>query len=323
MKLGVAVPSFASDTHKVPANRIKSFARRAENLGFAGAWVIEHIIPAPTYATSFLDPLTTLATVAGATERLPIGTSILILPMRNPVLVAKRAASIQHLSEGRLTLGLGQGYLKQEYDAVNEPFDERGPMYREELELLRRLFNEDKVSYDGDFYDVEDFRLEPKNPRPPRMLVAGVGVERDGRRFVPRAVKRRVLNADGWIFAPTPPDLLAQDWADIADYIDEKGRDPRRIDRVELNYLHLVPGVDRDVALEKQRKVLGEFFGPERDIEEVEDNYLTGTVEEIQEKIARYAELGIDEVILGPATNDPAELHRQLELWDKHLLSEF
>lgn len=105
MKLGVALPSFGSNDCRVTVRQLERYARRAEEYGFEGAWELEHLVRPPIYQISWLDPLTTLATVAGTTETISIGTSILILPMRNPVLVAQRAATIQHLSEGRLTLG--------------------------------------------------------------------------------------------------------------------------------------------------------------------------------------------------------------------------
>jgi alkanesulfonate monooxygenase SsuD/methylene tetrahydromethanopterin reductase-like flavin-dependent oxidoreductase (luciferase family) len=102
MDLGVAPPTFATDGWRLPASRLLRFAERAEALDFAGVWVTEHLRHPPNRNYSRLAPMTTLATVAGATESIPIGTSVLILPLRDPVLVAQRAATLQHLSEERL-----------------------------------------------------------------------------------------------------------------------------------------------------------------------------------------------------------------------------
>lgn len=118
--------------------------------------------------------------------------------MRNPVLVAQRAAAIQHLSEGRLTLGLGLGYVETEYDAVNVPFEGRSHRFSEALELLYRLLHEDQVTYDGDYYDVTEFTLEP-NVRPPRVLAGGASVETKGDRHVPTTIKERIAGVDGWV----------------------------------------------------------------------------------------------------------------------------
>lgn len=315
MQLGVGLPSFSSDTHAIPPGRLQRFARHAEEYGFAGAWVIEHLIPPPTYATSLLDPLTTLATVAGATETLPVGTSVLLLPLRNPVLVAKRAATIQHLSERQLTLGLGTGYVDAEFDAVGVPIQERSARFLEGIELLSWLLSGDTVTFDGEFYSVEDFQLEPSLRRRPRLLAGGGGVDRDDGRTVVDSVRKRLAHADGWIAPPRPTDVLASDWSDFAEYLDANGRDPNAVDRVALQYLHLVPEGDTEGVKRTQRKAFRGLIGPDRSVEEAETNWLVGTVETIHDELATYEQMGFDQLILHPVVREPAELDRQLRLW--------
>lgn len=323
MKLGIGLPSYASDSHRIPPDRLRRFARTAEDRGFAGAWLIEHLVQPPTYATSLLDPLTTLAHVAGATETIPIGTSVLLLPLRNVVMVAKRAATVQHLAGDRLTLGLGTGYVEEEFDAVGVPIDERSARFLEGIELLEALFEGRRVTFDGEFYGVSDFRLEPAVVSPPRLLAGGGGTDRpadDGgtERVVRDSVTRRIDHADGWIAPPRPADALETDWAAFADRLEAQGRDPNAVDRVALQYVHLEPG-DPDQARRIQRREAGTFIGRERTVEEVEDAWLFGSVEEIRDRLQRYEAQGFDEVILHPTTRDPAELDRQLRLWDDHL----
>lgn len=320
MKLGVALPSFASDDCRVTARQFERYARRAEEYGFAGVWELEHLVQPPTYRTSWLDPLTTLATVAGVTETVPIGTSILILPMRNPVLVAQRAATVQHLSEGRLTLGLGLGYVEAEFDAVNVPFEERSPRFSEGLELLYRLLHEDRVTFDGEFYNIEEFSLEP-DVRPPRVLAGGGGVEADGERHVPVPIKTRVARVDGWIAPSGPPELRGRDWSEIAEHLEAEGRDPAAFDRVALNYTYLVPGAGSETATEKQRAVFEEYITGSRGSSE--ELHLPGTVEDVREQLTEYEAADFDQVILGPPTYDPIEIDRQLLLWRDELLPGF
>lgn len=323
MKLGVGLPSFASEPHAVPPDRFRRYARLADEHGFAGAWLIEHLGENPNYDTSLLDPLTTLSVVAGETETLPVGTSVLLLPLRNPVMLAKRAATLQHLSSRRLTLGLGTGYVEAEFDAAGVPMAERSPRYLEAIELLRRLFSGEAVTFDGEFYSVEDFRLEPRLGQPPRILAGGGGVETDEGRRVARTVKERLRHADGWIAPPSSLDALEADWAEFEEYLESRGRDPDTSDKVALQYLHLVPDGDEEHARRLQRKVYGGMVGAGRSVEYAMESWLSGTVEEVRATLDSYRAQGFDEVVLHPMTDEPAELDRQLRLYRRFLLSEY
>lgn len=323
MQLGVGLPSFSSESHALPPHRFEGYVQTAEEFGFAGAWLIEHLGRSPTYSSSLLDPLSTLSYVAGATDSIPIGTSVLLLPLRDPVLVAKRAATIQHLAGRRLTLGLGTGYVETEFDAVGVPMEERSARYLEGIELLWRLFHEDTVTFDGEFYSVEEFRLEPSLGRPPRILAGGGGHDTDEGRRVYRSVKSRLDHADGWIAAPGPVDVVREDWASFADYLESAGRDPEAIEKVALQYLHLAPGEDEDAVAREQRNAYREMVGPARSAEYAMENWLSGTVEEIRETLGAYERAGFDEVILHPVTPDPAAAERQLERYRDLLLPAF
>lgn len=321
MRLGVAPPTFATDGWRLPPSRLERFATRAEDAGFGGVWVTEHLLQPPGRNYSRLDPLTTISAFAGATSTIQLGTAILILPMRDPVLLAQRAATLQHLSEERLTLGFGAGWVKDEYEAVGIPFEERGPRFTEGLELFRRLLHEDEVTFDGEFYSVDGVRLEPDVDRPPRLLVGGGGTEIDGERRVPEPIKERIYeHADGWIASPRPASVLAEDWNEIADYLAAAGRDPTTLDRVALNWLHLVPGASTELSEEKQRRVYlrDREADPDR-ADEALVNQLTGSVEDVRAGVDEYERLGFDELVLGPTTHDPAEADEQVDLWDEHL----
>lgn len=320
MRLGIGLPSFASETHAVPPDRFRRYARLADEYGFAGAWLIEHLCENPNYATSQLDPLTTLSVVAGETETLPVGTSILVLPLRNPVMVAKRAATLQQLSSRRLTLGMGTGYVEAEFAAAGVPIEERSERYLEGIELIRRLFDEDVVTFDGEFYSVEEFRLEPNLGRPPRILAGGGGVDTDEGRKVAKSVKRRLEHADGWIAPPESVTTLEAEWDAFADYLESIGRNPDEADTVALQYLHLTSTDDPDEARRQQRNVYGDVVGADRTVDEASENWLTGTVDEVRATLEEYERLGFDEVILHPLTATPSELDHQLQLYRDELL---
>lgn len=323
MKLGIGLPSFARESHAVPPDRFRRYTRLADEYEFAGAWLIEHLGENPNYDTSLLDPLTTLAVVVGETKTIPVGTSILILPLRNPVLTAKRAVTLQQLSSRRLTLGLGTGYVEAEFDAVGVPIEERSARYLEGIELIRRLFDEEIVTFDGEFYSVEEFRLEPKLGQPPRILAGGGGVETSDGRRIATSVNQRLRFADGWIAPPRTPSILETDWSMFADYLESNGQNPDTFDKVALQYLHLTPTDNPDEARRLQRNVYRNMLGDGRSVSEATENWLLGTVDEIKETLAVYEQQGFDEVILHPMTTIPAELERQLRLYRDHLLPRY
>ncbi len=323
MQLGVGLPSFASETHAIPPDRFRRYARLTEEYQFAGAWLIEHLVEPPSYATSLLDPLTTLSVTAGETETIPVGTSVMLLPLRNPVLAAKRALTLQHLSSRRLTLGMGTGYVEAEFDAVGVPMEERSPRYLEGIELMWRLFHEEGVTFEGEFFSVENLTLEPTLGQPPRILAGGGGVDTDDGRRVRRSVKRRLGHADGWIAAPRSTETLEKDWEEFAAYLDAEGRDPDAMDKVALQYLHLVTDEDPEAARTAQRNVYENMVGSGRSVEHATQNWLTGTIDEVKATLEAYDRLGFEEVILHPMTTQPAELERQLRLYRRHLSSEY
>jgi alkanesulfonate monooxygenase len=124
-----------------------------------------------------MDPVTALSVAAGQTKALPVGTSVLLLPLRNPVMVAKRIATLQQLSSSKVTLGVGTGSVKAEFAAVGIPIEERSERLLEGLELIRMLLSGGKTSFHGKFYAVSDFRLTPQPKITPRILAGGSGVE--------------------------------------------------------------------------------------------------------------------------------------------------
>lgn len=322
MQLGVGLPSFASESHAIPRERFEQYASLTEEYGFAGAWSIEHLVEPPTYATSQIDPLTTLSYVTGTTKTIPVGTCVLLLPLRNPLMLARRVAAIQELSGRRVSLGMGTGYVEGEFDVAQVPIEERSSRYLEGIELLRRLFEEDSVTFDGEYYDVTDFRLEPKT-RPPRLLAAATGHDTDDGRRMYRGVKERFTHADGWIAPPFAMDLLDADWGLVAEHLEARGRDPEGMEKVALQFFHLEPS-DHPAQVERvQRSVFEDFLGPQRDIEWCMKNWLNGTVEEVRDHLAAYEQRGFDEVILYPVVGDESELDRQLRLYRDLLLPQY
>ncbi len=162
MKVGIHLPQYG---RVCGPDAIATAARDAERLGFADVWVSDHIVhpAAQAYPSPHLfDPLLTLAWAAAATERVGLGTSVLVVPMHEPVALANQLASLDALSRGRLTLAVGVGWSEPEYAAVGADFRTRGRRLDEALELFRVLWRDDPASFTGEFRSVTDIRLLPK-----------------------------------------------------------------------------------------------------------------------------------------------------------------
>jgi probable F420-dependent oxidoreductase len=229
-----------------PAETVR-LARRAEELGYGSWWAGEHVVlPSPRVPASpmeptdpILDPLVHLTYVAAVTERLELGTAIVILPQRNPVVLAKQAASLDVLSGGRLLLGVGAGYLEPEMTAVGVPMAQRGARTDEYLDAMRALWTEPAPSYQGRFVAFD--RVDA-HPRP---------VRQDGRRIVigghsPAAFRRAVARGNGWFGNGDGPEDLIRHLAGLAKAAAELDR-PARLGRLEITFLQLSP-VDADTA---------------------------------------------------------------------------
>lgn len=315
MNIGIGLPSWSDDEHRLPSNRIVSYSRTAEQLGFNGLWFPDHLLKPDTYQRSWLEPHAAMSYVAGATETIPIGTSILILPLRNPVVAAKQIATMQYLAEGRLNLGIGVGYYESEFAAANVPYETRGKRFSEYFDLLQRLLTEKSVTHDGEFFEIEDVTIEPRLGRVPPLLYGGGGIERDGERFVPKHVKRRMEIADGWLAHSGTEAVLESDWNDIAEHLERQGQTPWNMGKVATTQLHLVPNAEPEAARERQFAVFEQYVGEKRGREYIENHYVLGSVEEIRERLAMYDSQGFDELIVLPAATSMKELDRQLEYW--------
>jgi len=160
---GIHLPQFGRAA--VPGG-VERAARQAEELGFDDVWVSDHLVipegqsyPAPL----LFDPLVSLSFAAAATERIGIGTSVLVGPQyTSPLALANSLASLDHLSTGRLTVGIGIGWSQKEYEALHAPFDHRGERLDEMIDLFRTAWRDDPATHDGRWYAFESIHLQPK-----------------------------------------------------------------------------------------------------------------------------------------------------------------
>jgi probable F420-dependent oxidoreductase len=192
MRIGIHLPHIG---RKAGPEAIRRAAIQAEEVGFADAWSSEHIIipkgaPYPPSAL-FYDPVLTLTWAAAFTKRIGLGTSVLVLPMRHPLPLAKELATLQNLSEGRLILGAGVGWMEAEFAALGVPFRERGRRMDEGIAMMRAVWSEDPVTFRARHIPavIDEMRMLPQPVKPIPIWIGGSSEA---------ALARAVRLADGW-----------------------------------------------------------------------------------------------------------------------------
>lgn len=234
MEIGVHLPHVGPRATRAT---IVDFARRMEALGYDSLWVSDHVVIPREYDSRYpynpsgklgwtemplLEPLSTLLFVAGVTERVKLGTTVLVVPMRNPVLHAKVMATLDHLSEGRLIFGAGVGWLKEEFDALDMPFDHRGARTDEFLQVMINLWTKDDPSFEGTYYrvgNVASFPRPVQQPHPP----IWIGGNTDP------ALRRTARLGDAWHAAGATPEQIEEAIPKLHAYARAAGRAPASI----------------------------------------------------------------------------------------------
>jgi probable F420-dependent oxidoreductase len=202
MQLGIHLPHAGEQA--TPA-LIRHAAIRAEALGLSDVWVSEHIIvPRATFPRSplFYDPVLSLTWAAAVTERVRLGTSVLVLPMRHPLPLAKELATLQNLSDGRLILGAGVGWLEAEFRALGVPFHERGRRTDEGVAMMRAVWTQDPVTFHAKYIDAEIDEMTMR-PQPVKPIPIWFGARSEA------AYRRTVRIGDGWHGSQLSPEEAA------------------------------------------------------------------------------------------------------------------
>jgi len=190
VKFGYILPNYGD---RISAQQLVELSRTCEEVGFDSVWATDHVIMPTELREPYgqlLEPLITLASIASATETLRVGTSCVVLPQRNPILLAKQAAALDVFSKGRVILGLGAGWAEPEFRFLNADFARRGKVMDESIRLMKSLWRDEVVNFDGEFFHVKDALFFPKPVR------RGIPVWMGGNG--PSAVRRTIRLGDGW-----------------------------------------------------------------------------------------------------------------------------
>jgi probable F420-dependent oxidoreductase len=282
MKIGFSLPNIGAIG---TAEAVTKVAQRAEALGYHSLWTIERVLypvqpqrpypgtpdgSLPEVYKHVLDPLGALTFVAGLTKKIKLGTSVLDIPYYNPVMLARRLSTLDFLSGGRLIVGLGLGWSKDEMDATGADMTKRGAMADEFIQVLKAIWTTNPVEYHGKFYNIPKSYINPKpiqKPHPPIYMGA----------FAPVALKRVATMTDGWnpVFLPIP--VMTQMFDSIKQMATEAGRDPSTLGMIVHAILELT-----DKPLGNERPIF------------------SGSFEQITDDVRGCAKIGVNEIFFDP-----------------------
>ena len=232
MEIGLSIPRLPD------AQGIRRFVQRAEELGFESVLAGDHVL-LPTGGTNqypytadgsfsrpadepFLETMTMLGYMAACTDTIKLGSTVIILPYRNPLVQAKMFASLDVLTDGRMICGVGVGWLEKEFDTLGVPYAERGPMSDEFLEIFKTLWTQAHPEFHGNYYDIEGIQFYPKPVQQPHIPIWVGGHSRP-------ALRRVARYGDCWHTTRQTPDFVAQNLPYLREQAERAGRDPASI----------------------------------------------------------------------------------------------
>ena len=262
MKFGYVLPNYGD---KISPQDLLDISAVCEEEGFDSVWATDHVIMPTELREPYgqlVEPLTTLAFIASRCEKLRVGTSVLVLPQRNPILLAKQAAALDVLSRGRLILGFGAGWAEKEFGFLGADFRRRGKVMDESIRLMRELWKDDVINFQGRYFHVRDALFLPKPVKGDIPIwIGGNGTP---------SLRRVVELGDGW--HPVGPDLA--DFTAGAAKIQEAGR-------------HIVLSVRMTTDVRMKREVYVGAIDEKRAA-------LSGSADDIRKQVDAYAKAGLE-----------------------------
>jgi probable F420-dependent oxidoreductase len=333
IRFGVGLPSCREGT-AYPAGFVRpgdfaALARRAEALGYYSLWANDHLTTprviqkTQTEAPSFYEPLITYAALASVTERLKLVLSVVVLPEREPVLLAKQLATLDVLSGGRLMLGVGIGAYREEFEAVHPALAgaNRGAMLEEGMLALRLLFDQPRASFDGRYLRFREVELAPKPLQRPFPILLNAHAS--------AALARVGRLANGWIVAGLPPERLVSARQEVEAAAVAAGRSP---DEIGVHaQLWICIGEDDAAAEDKLRRTQhfrrSVALHPEHSEQAVLARYratnLLGSPADVEAQLRTYVQAGLDHLGLVFLAETPDELLADVELFAERVMPAF
>src|SRR5438874_10383568 len=296
---GLAIKNFVGPTETPDIDELYRYSARAEALGFESLWAWDHVILGVEPSFPILDAVGTLPALAARTSTIKLGTGVLVLPLRNPIVAVKAIGTLDVISKGRLILGVAAGWYAREFDAVGVPFKERGRLFERNLEILTRLWTEDRVTLRMDEFNLREAVMRPstvQRPRPP-ILIGG---------YVDAVLRRVARLGDGWLTYFYTPESYRKAWAKIVGFAEEAGRDPTTL--TGTNQLAIHVGRSREETEAPLRRWLETEWDVAAWSESTIEHAIRGSVEECVAQLSAHAATGVDRPILIPYRYEPAQV---------------
>ena len=292
MKFGVMLPHYRQ---VASADGILRMAQEAESMGYHSVWTSDHIVVPygfeERFGKGYYDLFSVLGYVAAVTHRVRLGTSIVIVPLRNPLHLAQVAATVDQLSKGRLVLGLGVGSTEPEYHALGAPWEHRGAVTDEAIQILKHVWTVDSPNFQGthfQFSDINSFPPPVQQPHPPIWIGGGS----------PRSIRRAAEHGDAW--HPTRPSFehLAQGIPRLRRQLQRVGRDPSSVEVAVRHPMKITAGAVGPMQATTPAAGMPEVWP------------LMDNVERVIDGVARFQELGVDHLVMDTFYSIPG-LHEE------------
>ncbi len=287
---GIAARNFTAYPQIPDAGALVDYGVKMEELGFDSIWVWDHILLGVEPHFPIIDSLTVLTAIAARTKRIKLGTGILVLPARNAVALAKQLSSMDQLSKGRLLMGMASGWYKREFDALGIPFERRGKIMDENLEILRRLWTEPSVTGEFSRYKISKAVMYPK-PAQDRIPILIGG-------YVDRVLKRAATVGDGWLTYFYTSEAFTKSWDKIRAFAKESGKDPDTL--ANASQLPIYIGKSRADIENKMMEWLDTEWDFPANSDCSRDSAIMGSVEECVEQLKKHIAVGVQKIIFVP-----------------------
>ena len=268
-------------------------AQRAEALGFDSVWTWDHLLLGSRRVFPVLDSLTTLASIGALTSKIKLGTGVLILALRNPLVVAKVLSTIQYMTKGRLVIGSASGWYEREFRATGTDFKRRGKIYEERFKLVQKLVNETDVNYESSSILLEHATLEPRSAERIPMLMGG---------YSDSVLSRAGRISDGWISYYYTPTDYHESWSKVESAAKDAGRDRNSLKRMNIVPLSIAS------TFEEADRMVKDFTSRYMDLPKnskcTVESSVRGTIKECLEQVQEYAKAGVQDLIFIPCNYD-------------------
>ncbi len=288
---GIAARNFTAYPEMPNARQLVDYGVCVEELGYDSVWVWDHMLLGVDPNFPIIDSLTVLTGIAARTTRIKMGTGILVLTLRNPVTLAKQLSSMDQLSGGRLIMGMASGWYKREFDAVGVPFDRRGKIMDENLEIMKRLWTEAKVDGQYTHHNLSAAVMYPKPYQQPRLPILIGG-------YVDKVLQRAATAGDGWLTYFYRPEDFKRSWEKVRNFAKQAGKDPDAL--LNASQLPIMVGPSKQAVSDDMMDWLNKEWDFPAHSDCSRESAVMGSVDDCVAQLREHIAAGVQKIIFVP-----------------------